>query len=677
MSAGLITTAAARPGTALQRAADTARCFGLGLISRAGSGHPGITSGMAEVATTLFGLGLRYDPADPEWANRDRLVWSAGHGSALCYTLLYMFGSGVSRADLAGFRRMGSRAPGHPEFGVTPGVEATTGPLGEGLGAAVGMAIAESMLAAQFNVPGLAIIDHRTYAIVSDGDLMEGVSHEAINLASLFDLDKLTLLWDDNRHTSSAPASYVRREDVRARFRDTGWHVVEADGHDTASLSAALAEARRLHGPVLIAARTVAGRYLTGIEDSHRAHAGALAADEVERLTRELGIGASPWALTPGAEVAEYCESVRRRLASERERWNGLLDDYAKAEPARYQRWRASGEIPESALRTLALEIAADPRPMPTRAAFCTVIESLGRLSPGLVNAGIDSIRQFPKSLGFYGAGDRSGRNVNCGVREHGMAAMLNGMAYHGGLRPAGSCFMSFADHLRPSLRLAAMSELAVVYGLYNDSVLSGEDGPTHQAVEQLPGLRATPGLVVFRPADAGETAAAWQWALEHSEPVAFSLTAVPCTPIGALTKNHGYEGVAAGGYEVGPPVPDPGLVVVATGSELQLVLRARADLARRGLRVKVISMPSTTLFLRQPLERRLALTGPADAPILIVEAAPRWGWADALGRPVEMLGVEEFGVSAPRSDLAEQYGFTVPNVAARIQQAYAGHAGE
>jgi transketolase len=675
MTAELTRTAPAGSSLALQRVADTARCFGLGLISRAGSGHPGITSGMAEVTAALFGSALRFDAADPGWANRDRLVWSAGHGSALCYTLLHMFGFGVTRADLVGFRRMGSRAPGHPEFGVTPGVEATTGPLGEGLGAAVGMAIAETMLAARFNVPGLPVVDHRTYAIVSDGDLMEGVSHEAINLAGLFELDKLTLLWDDNRHTSSAPVSHVRREDVRSRFRDTGWHVVEADGHDIASLCAALSTARRLHGPVLIAARTIAGRYITGIENSHRAHAGVLAADEVERLARELRIDTDPWALEPAAEVAGYCDTVRRELAAARGRWDALLDDYAEAEPARYEQWCAAGDIPASALRALVLQITADPRPMPTREAFCAVMEALGQLSPTLVNAGIDSIRQFPRPLGFYSAGDRRGRNLNCGVREHGMAAALNGMAYHGGLRPAGSCFMSFADHLRPSLRLAAMTRLPIVYGMYNDSVLSGEDGPTHQAVEQLPGLRATPGLVVFRPADAGETAAAWQWAMEHAEPVAFSLSAGPCTPIGTLTEHRGYEGVAVGGYEVGPLVPDPGAVVVATGSELQLVLRARSELTRQGLRVKVVSMPSTTLYLRQPPERRAALTGSAGTPVLVVEAAPRWGWADVLGRPVEMLGVEEFGASASRADLAERYGFTVGNVAARIREIYVSPA--
>jgi transketolase len=662
-----LTVPAPSSGLALQRVADTARCFGLGLISRAGSGHPGITSGLAEVATTLYGSALRYDPDDPAWANRDRLVWSAGHGSALCYTLLNLFGFAVSRADLAGFRRLGSCTPGHPEFGRTPGVEATSGPLGEGLGAAVGMAIAESMLAARFNVPGFAVVDHRTYAIVSDGDLMEGVSYEAVNLAGLFELDKLTVLWDDNRHTSSAPAGHVRREDVRARFRDTGWQVIDADGHDIASLGAALSQARRLPGPVLIAARTIAGRYLAGIEDSHRAHAGALAASEVERLARELGIDADPWLLEPAPEVAAGCAVRRQELARERAGWDSLLEDYARAEPELYRQLRAPADVSPSALA----QVAAGSAPLPTRAAFCAAVAALGQVSPSVVNAGIDSIRQFPAALGHYGAGDRRGRNLNCGVREHGMAAALNGIAYHGGLRPTGSCFMSFADHLRPSLRIAAMARLPVVFGLYNDSVMSGEDGPTHQAVEQLPGLRATPGLVVFRPADAGETVAAWQWALEHPEPVAFSLSARPCTPIGALAEHHGYEGVTAGAYEVGPPVEDPGVVVVATGSELQLALSARTELARRGLRIKVVSMPSTTLFLRQPQRWRAELTGPPGTPVLVVEAAPRWGWADVIGRPVDMLGVEEFGASASGSDLAERYGFTVANVAARIAAAH------
>jgi transketolase len=644
-----------------QRVADYVRCRALHMIALAGTGHPGIASGCAEIGTALFDGGMRYDPGDPRWIDRDRFVLSAGHGSALLYTLLALYQHELDDTELDGFRRLSSRTPGHPEYGVTPGVEATAGPLGEGLGAAVGMALAETVLAQRFNRPGFPIIDHHTLALVGDGDLMEGVGQESIGLAGLFGLDKLTVIWDANQCTSSGPIDRTTIEDVPARFGAAGWDVLAVDGHDIDAIRTAILRAKPTPRPSLIAAHTITGRHLD-VAGSHRSHAAPVSPSAVDHLASHLGL--DDFADGRASDVTDYVTARQFDLAADRARWDELMRTYTRVHP------KLAKELVDGSPAwhhhvspDWLIDQVADATS--TREASIGCIRALGTGQPTLVNCGIDSGRQFPPELGRYSAADRTGRNVNCGVREHGMGAVLNGLAYHGGVVAVGSCFASFLDHLRPSLRVAAISELPVIIMAYADSVLAGPDGPTHQAVEQLAALRATPGVTVWRPADAVETAWAWHAALREDRPTILIVANQMTPALIEVEPGINQREIGRGGYVAADTDGPSDLTIVATGSEVHVALEARHILASSGIAARVVSVPCVDRFLAQDDAYRQTVAGPVDRPILVVEAARALGWSDTFARHVDVMDVTAFGRSGSHRELAEHFGFTGDKIAA------------
>ena len=657
-------------------AINTLRMLAVDMVERANSGHPGAPMGQAPMAYTLFTRFLRFDPAEPEWLDRDRFVLSCGHASALLYGLLHLAGYDVTRDDLAAFRQLGSKTPGHPENFLTPGVETTTGPLGQGLGNAVGMAMAERLLAQELNREGFELFDHHTWVLASDGDLMEGVASEASSLAGHLALGKLNVLWDDNRITIDGPTDLATSEDVVARYAAYGWHTQTVlDGNDLASLESAmrsaLAETRR---PSFIAVRTHIGYGSPNKQDSEEAHGAPLGADEVRRTKEALGWPVDADLLVPEQARTAF-ETARRRGAAARAAWEERRARWAEAHPdaARELERRRRGELAAGALDALP---SYDPgATMPTRKASGKALNAMAPLLPELVGGSADLAGSnntlIDGELDFSAA--RPARNVRYGVREHAMGAALNGMALSGLLRPFAGTFLIFSDYMRPAIRLAALMGLPTIYVFTHDSIFLGEDGPTHQPIAHLPALRAIPRLEVIRPADANETSAAWAAALERrSGPTALVLSRQGL-PILEGTREQARAGVARGGYvlraEPGASEGrDPDLILLATGSEVQLAVGAAAALAAEGVRARVVSLPCWERFAAQDREYREQILPPAAWRRLAVEAAAPLGWERWVGDRGLIHGLEGFGASAPHEDLARHFGFTVEAVVERAR---------
>ncbi|MGO9566364.1 MAG: transketolase [Desulfomonilaceae bacterium] len=649
---------------------NTLRFLAVDAVQKANSGHPGLPLGTAAMAYTLWDRFLRYNPHDPKWPNRDRFVLSAGHGCALLYALLHVTGFDLPLDQIKQFRQWDSHTPGHPEYGKAPGVEATTGPLGQGFANAVGMAIAEEALAARFNRPDYQIIDHFTYVEASDGDLMEGVASEAASLAGHLRLGKLIVVYDDNRITIEGGTGLAFTEDRQARFAAYGWHTQQVtDGNEVEMVAAAIEEARQNKDrPSFIDVHTHIGYGSPHKQDTASAHGEPLGEDEVRLTKQRLGWPLEPSFYIPDEALKHFRAAPKRgeRLQVE---WKSLLKDYSQKYPdlaTEFERVMRR-ELPENWDRDLPT-FSANEGPLATRAASGNVLNSFAPYLPELMGGSADlapSTVTLIKDAGDFDADNHAGRNMHFGVREHSMGAIINGMALHGGLIPYGATFLIFSDYMRPPMRLAAMSGLGVIYVFTHDSIGLGEDGPTHQPVEQLLGLRAIPNMVVIRPADANETAAAWKIAIERRDgPVALVLTRQKLPILDLSTYPQIPAGVRHGGYILAeaPDSGQPEVVLVATGSEVQVALGGREMLLRDSVAARVVSLPSWNLFERQSQAYRDQVF-PPGTPILAVEAGVSLGWRPYVGGGVEVIGVDRFGASAPGDVVMREYGFTAENV--------------
>jgi transketolase len=662
------------------------RMLSVDAVEKANSGHPGAPMGLAPAAYILWTRFLKHNPRNPAWPDRDRFVLSAGHGSMLLYSMLHLTGYDLPLEEIKNFRQWKSRTPGHPERGMTPGVEVTTGPLGQGFGNGVGMAIAEAYLAARYNRPGFEIFNHFTYAIVSDGDLMEGVAAEAASLAGHLRLGKLIYLYDNNHITLAASADLTFTEDVAMRFDAYGWHTqAVANGNDLAAIDKALgvasAETAR---PSLILLRTHIGYGSPGKQDSFEAHGAPLGKEEVAATRKKLGWTNEPF-VVPEEALKKFREAVDKGARAEAE-WQEKFSAYAQKFPdlAKELEQILRGALPPGWDHAIP-EFPVDAKGMATRVASGKVLAAIAPKLPSLIGGSADlnpsthtalkdlgdfesAQKDFRQSQGAAGGGfSYAGRNIHFGVREHAMGAACNGMAAHGGIVPFASTFLIFADYMRPSIRLAALMELGVIYVFTHDSIAVGEDGPTHQPVEHLAALRAIPRLVVIRPGDANETAAAWRVAVEtRDRPVALILSRQN-VPTLDRKEFAAADGLRKGAYILADaPGGKPDIVLIGTGSELSLVVAARQKLLERKIDARVVSMPSWELFDEQPKDYRDSVLPPALRPRLAVEAGLPQGWHRYVGDGGDMLGVERFGASAPGNVVLEKFGFTVDNVMER-----------
>ncbi len=672
-----------------ERCINTLRFLAADAIQKANSGHPGLPIGAAAMAYILWTRHLKHDPADPQWPDRDRFVLSAGHGSMLLYALLHITGYDLPLEELQMFRQWGSKTPGHPEGHITPGVEMTTGPLGQGIASAVGMALAEAHLAAQFNRPDDTIVDHFTYVIASDGDLMEGVSSEACSLAGHLGLGKLIVLFDDNRISLAGSTALSFTEDVARRFQACGWHVQHVeDGNDVSAIDVALSAARaETSRPSIILARTILGYGAPQKQNTFQAHGSPLGPEELAAAKRNLGWPTEPAFLIPD-EVREHFHQAVSRGLTWRKGWKADLDRYSKAYPqeaAEFQR-RMAGDLAEGWDSTLP-NFVPDPQGLSTRKASEAVLQALAPQMPELMGGSADlnpSTYTWLKGYGDFqspqispqdtqgavGQGwDHRGRNLHFGVREHAMGAIASGMALHGGLIPYTATFLVFSDYMRPPMRLAALTGLGVIYVFTHDSIGLGEDGPTHQPVEQLMNLRAVPNLTVIRPADANETAEAWRAALlRRSQPTAliFSRQSLPLLDRSNFAPAKGLQRGAYALWQSGHGSPD--VILIATGSEVHIALEAAQKLGTEGIQARVVSMPSWELFDRQPEGYRKKVLPLEVKARVAVEAGIKLGWEHYVGAEGAIIGMEGFGASAPGPVLYEKFGITAEAVMAQAK---------
>ncbi len=657
---------------------NTLRTLAMDTVEKAASGHPGMPMGAADVAYVLWTRFLDHNPTDPAWPNRDRFVLSAGHGSVLLYTLLHLTGYELPLDEIKSFRQLGSRTPGHPEYGHTPGVETTTGPLGQGFANGVGMAIAERFLAATFNRPTYPIFDHHTYAIVSDGDLMEGISHEAAALAGHLGLNKLVYLYDDNQISIEGSTDLTFTENVADRFRSCHWHVQEVDGYDLEAIEGAIRAAKEeLERPSLLICHTHIAYGSPNKQDDAASHGAPLGAQEVAKTKEALGWPRDAEFWIPEEVQALFRQAVERGRQAQGA-WQDLLERYTEAYPdeaALLERlWR--GELPDG-WRDRLPAFHSDDGLLATRRASGAVLNAIADSLPTLVGGSADLAPSTKTWLDGYGDFQRerpTGRNLHFGVREHAMGAILNGMALHGELRPYGGTFLIFSDYMRPAVRLAAMMGLPVIYVWTHDSVWIGEDGPTHQPVEHLAGLRAIPNLQVIRPADAGETVVAWRVALERRDgPTAIVLSrqSLPILDRGVYASAAGLERGAYVLSEAPGGLPD--LILIATGSEVHLALEAQATLVDQGVPVRVVSMPCWKRFEAQSKSYRDQVLPPPVNKRMAIEAAAPLGWERYVGQQGAVMGMDRFGASAPTRDLMHHFGFTAEEVARRALEIVEG----
>jgi len=662
------------------------RMLSVDAVEKAKSGHPGAPMGLAPAAYILWTRFLKHNPRNPSWPDRDRFVLSAGHASMLLYSMLHLTGYDLPLEQIEQFRQWGSHTPGHPERGLTPGVETTTGPLGQGFGNGVGMAIAEAYLAARYNRPGFEIVDHFTYGIVSDGDLMEGVSAEAASLAGHLKLGKLIYLYDNNHISLAAATDLTFTEDCAKRFEAYGWHTQTVeDGNDLEAIDRALRAARsETARPSLVLLRTHIGYGSPGKQDTFEAHGSPLGSEEVKRTKQKLGWPLEPPFLIPKEALACFRDSVGKGERAEAE-WNQRFSAYARKFPDMTAELEQAirGELPKGWDEAVP-DFPADAKGVATRAASGKVLNAIAPKLPTLIGGSADlnpstftvlqnlgdfesPHREFADSQGSAGGGwSYAGRNLHFGVREHGMAASLNGMVAHGGIIPFGSTFLMFSDYMRPAIRLAALMELGVIYVFTHDSIGLGEDGPTHQPIEQLAALRAIPQLVVIRPADANETTVAWRVAIEsRHRPVALVLTRQN-VPTLDRSQFAAADGLRRGAYVLADAPSKPDLILIGTGSEVSLIVAARQKLAEQKVQARIVSMPSWELFDAQPRDYRESVLPPSVRPRLAVEAGLPQGWHFYVGDGGDVIGLDRFGASAPGNVVMEKLGFTVNHVVER-----------
>jgi transketolase len=645
------------------RMANAIRALAMDAVEKAKSGHPGLPMGAADVATVLFTQFLKFDAADPRWPDRDRFILSAGHGSMLLYALLYLTGNeDVTLDQIKNFRQLNSKTPGHPENFITSGIETTTGPLGQGVASSVGTALAERLLAAEF---GEDIVDHYTYVLCSDGDLMEGVSHEALALAGHLKLSKLIFLYDDNGITIDGPISLTDNVDQVARFKAHGWNAVQIDGHDQKAIAAAIKQAQSSDRPSMIACKTTIGFGAPHKAGTSKAHGEPLGAEELAATKKALDWNYGPFEVPD--DVLQAWRNVGKQGASAHAEWRSRFDARPDALRSEFIRRVVDRKRPpalDDVIRKLKDKLVAEPQTVATRKASEMVLDVLVPALPELLLGSADltpSNNTRTKGLKEVKPGDFSGRYIHYGIREMGMAAAMNGISTHGGYAPAGGTFLTFTDYARPSMRIAALSHVPVVYVMTHDSIGLGEDGPTHQPVEHLAALRAIPNMRVFRPADPVETAECWQLALENTTgPTVLALSRQNLTPV--RTKANADNLCSRGGYELFAAKGEAKVSLFASGSEVEIAVAAQKQLEAAGIATRVVSVPSLELLLAQPADRRSAIIG--NAPVKVaIEAAVRFGWDAVIGPDGIFVGMSTFGASAPAKDLYKHFGITAEAV--------------
>lgn len=660
-----------------QLSIDTIRTLAIDSIEKANSGHPGMPMGAAPMGYQLFAKNMNHNPSNPTWVNRDRFVLSAGHGSMLLYSLLHLSGYDLPLEELQKFRQWGSLTPGHPEVGHTAGVDATTGPLGQGLAMAVGMAMAEAQLGATYNKEKFNVVDHYTYAICGDGDLMEGISHEAASFAGHLQLGKLVVLYDSNDISLDGELSLSYSESVQKRFEGYGWQVLRVeDGNDLEAVSKAVAEAQAETGkPTLIEVKTVIGYGSPnkgGIGGHGGTHGSPLGAEETKLTKKFYGWSEDQQFYVPDEVRAHFAE-VKKNGEQANEQWNTLFAAYKQANPELASQFEVaiSGALPEGWDADLPAYTVED-KAMSTRVASGNALNGLAKNIPNLVGGSADlesSTMTHLKGLTQFKPGSYDGRNIYFGVREFGMAAAMNGISLHSGLKVFGGTFFVFTDYLRPAIRLAAIMKQPVVYVLTHDSIAVGEDGPTHEPIEQLASIRIIPDLTVIRPADGNETSAAWAYAVENtSNPVALVLTRQNL-PILEGAVSNAREGIRRGAYVVSDAANGkPQAQIIATGSEVHLAVAAQKALAEEGIQVRVISMPSWDLFEKQEQSYKDSVLLPEVKSRVAVEMAHPFGWERYVGDKGVIIGIDRFGASAPGDRVIKEYGFTVENVVSKVK---------
>lgn len=661
-------------GDALEQlAVNTIRTLAMDGVQKANSGHPGLPMGCADIAHVLWTKHLSFDPTDPKWPDRDRFILSAGHGCMLVYALLHLAGYDVSLDDLKQFRQWGSRTPGHPEYGHTPGVETTTGPLGQGVGNGVGMALAEAMLRERFP----ELVDHWTFAIVSDGDMQEGVASEAASLAGHLGLGRLVYFYDDNHISIDGDTALSFSEDVGKRYEAYGWHVQRIDGHDRTAIDTAIVAAKaETERPSLIVCRTHIAWGSPNKQDSEEAHGSPLGAEEIAATKRVYGWPEDEHFLVPES-VRALWKGVSDRGRAAHAAWNERLAAFRRSTPARAALWdRHHAPAPAGWESELPL-FPADAKGMASRASSGKVIQSLAKIFPNFVGGSADlapSNKTWIDGAPAIGPHAFGGRNFHFGIREHGMGAILNGMSVHGGFRVYGGTFLIFYDYMRPSVRLAALMKTPVTYVWTHDSIFVGEDGPTHEPIEQLAALRSVPGMTILRPCDANETAQAWAFAMNHQGPVGLALTRQNLPTLDRSVYGPA-TGLTRGGYILACElrVDALELILIATGSEVHLALAAHAALEKEGRSVRVVSLPSFELFEAQDAAYRESVLPAAVTRRLAIEAASPFGWDRYVGPRGRVIAMRGFGASAPDRVIAEKFGFTAENVLATARELLAG----
>jgi transketolase len=653
--------------TALSAVANSVRSLTIDAIEKSKSGHPGLPMGCAELGALLYGELLSHFPGDPKWLNRDRFVLSAGHGCMLLYSLLHLSGYTLSLEDLKGFRQLGSRTPGHPEWDLTPGIEATAGPLGQGLANGVGMAIAERMLAAKFNTPKHAVIDHRTYVLASDGDMMEGVASEAASLAGHLGLGKLIVFYDSNRITIEGSTDLAFSENVLKRYEGYGWNTLTGSMYDFDALMALVEKAKSVGDrPTIIQLTSIIGKGAPKKAGTSKVHGEPLGPEEAAAAKKAIGVpDGCQFYVFPDAE--SYFREKQPQWKTRYEQWTKLLEEWKKENPALAAEWKKFYSV-ESDLSAVAMPPFKVGDSLATRAASGQVLNAIAKAVPNLIGGSADlapSNNTNLTDMGDFQKATPLGRNFHFGIREHGMAAVCNGIAYHGGLRPFCATFMVFSDYMRPSIRVAAIAKLPVIYVLTHDSVFVGEDGPTHEPVEHLAALRAIPNLLVLRPGDAEETEMAWRMAMERTTgPSALALTrqGIAVYPKADADWRKSFR---KGAYVAKDCAGKPDVVIVATGSEVSVALQAAAALTDR--KVRVVSVPCRELFMAQSADFRTSLV-PAAAKKVVFEAGVSLGWKGPFDDSLLFVGIDRFGESGPYQKIAEHLGITAASLEKRIR---------
>lgn len=640
----------------------TIRTLSMDAVQKANSGHPGMPMGMADAAFVLFTRHLRFNPSNPHWSDRDRFILSAGHGSMLLYSLLHLTGYDVTMDDLKSFRQWGSNTPGHPEAGHTPGVETTTGPLGQGFANGVGFAIAEAHLAAVFNTPEHKVVDHFTYAIVSDGDLMEGVSHEAASMAGHMGLGKLIYLYDDNKISIDGSTDLAFTEDVLKRFESYGWHVQRVDGHNRDAVDRAIIEAKNVADrPSLISCRTHIGYGSPNKQDSASSHGSPLGDEEIRKTKQNYGWDPEVKFLVPD-EVREWYASFKDKGAKLESAWNAMVAEYERIQPSKGQEFRRiqSGVLPDNWLEKVPV-YPADAKGMATRKASGLVLNSLASAIPNMLGGSADlagSNNTWIDGAPVFQAGSYAGRNFHFGVREHAMGSALNGMALHGGVIPYGGTFLVFSDYCRPAIRIASLSKVPSIFIFTHDSIGLGEDGPTHQPIEHLSSLRAMPNCNVWRPCDANETAAAWIAAIERNDGPSLLVLTRQNLPVLEATADK--SGALKGGYVLSPEKGSaPEAILISTGSEVHIALDAQKELWEQGVDARVVSLPCVEVFRGQSDEYKNSVLPKGVKNRVAIEAAAPYGWHEWVGDQGKIVAIHGYGASAPFETIYEEYGLT------------------